>query len=116
MALPTGLTQVSLPTTPLQQAYSQTLDFNSMPDDWLPAALGQGSHFIADAAEIGSVRRDSGQTVSEMLVANKSTETTAWVGGLGQWTASEDVMGRVCRILCKRTIHRRREPACPQTQ
>ena len=22
---------------------------------------------------------------------------------------------RVCRILCKRTIHRRREPACPQT-
>ena len=23
---------------------------------------------------------------------------------------------RVCRILCKRTIHRRREPACPQTQ
>ena len=25
-------------------------------------------------------------------------------------------VGRVCRILCKRTIHRRREPACPQTQ
>ena len=24
--------------------------------------------------------------------------------------------GRVCRILCKRAIHRRREPACPQTQ
>ena len=23
---------------------------------------------------------------------------------------------RVCRILCKRTIHRRRKPACPQTQ
>jgi type VI secretion system secreted protein VgrG len=93
VALPTGLTQVSLPTTPLQQANSQTLDFNSMPDDWLPAALGQVSHFIADAAEIGSVRRESGQTVSEILVANKSTETTAWVGGLGQWTASEDVMG-----------------------
>jgi hypothetical protein len=24
-------------------------------------------------------------------------------------------LGRVCRILCKRTIHCRRKPACPQT-
>ena len=28
----------------------------------------------------------------------------------------EGLTKRVCRILCKRTIHRRREPACPQTQ
>ena len=26
------------------------------------------------------------------------------------------LVSRVCRILCKRTIHRRRKPACPQAQ
>ena len=30
--------------------------------------------------------------------------------------ARQGMVMRVCRILCKRTIHRRREPACPQTQ
>ena len=25
----------------------------------------------------------------------------------------QQIVQRVCRILCKRTIHRRRKPACP---
>ena len=39
---------------------------------------------------------------------------TALVADEGQQWIRES--GRVCRILCKRTIHRRRKPACPQTQ
>jgi DNA-binding transcriptional LysR family regulator len=36
---------------------------------------------------------------------------------LEDWCAPfEGYYLRVCRILCKRTIHRRRKPACPQTQ
>ena len=26
---------------------------------------------------------------------------------------AKTILWRVCRILCKRTIHRRRKPACP---
>ena len=72
-------------------------------ESWKPAVFGIG-YFAVEAWSAWVKAREGGLNV---LQISRSEAANL------QFPPGHPREQRVCRILCKRTIHRRRKPACP---
>ncbi len=92
-SLPTGTASPQgILETPLQQTYSLTLDTENLPTGWLPMGDGRVAYLLEDGNLVGVLNTPAGSVMSNTLMTAQPTGRTLWLGGLGRWTASEDVL------------------------
>jgi hypothetical protein len=92
-SLPTGAASaLGILETPLQQTYSLALDTENLPTEWLPVGEGRSAYLLEDGKLLGALNTPAGSAMSNTLMTAQPQGKTLWYGGLGRWTASEDVL------------------------
>jgi type VI secretion system secreted protein VgrG len=87
--LPTSLTQVSIPQTPIETVYSQALDFSETPDAWLPDTLGESVQSRASSELLADQGRTADAPVTDGLLTKSATNVDYWAGSSSVWNVEE---------------------------
>jgi type VI secretion system secreted protein VgrG len=89
--LPSGVAQLADIATPLQAAFSESLDLSGIPDDWLPVRLGTSvlARQGAQTLEVGT--RGGDGTAPLAVLTDAPQEVQYWHQTGAAWTVEESI-------------------------
>jgi type VI secretion system secreted protein VgrG len=89
--LPSGLSQISMPSSPLESVYSQALDYTDVPSEWLPFTFDKPVTVRIGSEKIGVLDREQGDLYTCGVITKEATEVNYWIATDNAWRVEEVV-------------------------